>query len=219
MSLVGVLGCDGGRDAAPRQTPAEVVVGNGFTRFRGGVGGTPWVDFGGTPYCRYRVTMRDVVVDLLARRPIDGPADIVDLRVTSEMAEGLAEPCEGIVPAAPQPHGYTHRRGDVVTRADDGALELRPAGHARNGPPARLAVRLRPAAEGVVTALRWHRTDQAPPLDWDVVAELTLTPASCRPDAALCVGTWLLRCEADGVAMHGIVRCPSGCVASGDTCL
>lgn len=210
-------GCGASRDdgaATPDAAPDGPIGGPRevrYERFIGRLAATPSVTFGGDPYCTYRVTLRDVVLDL---------AISAEELATMTIADTMVETIVGSCPFAPAPSNrqlFDHRGGPRQV-AGDGTVQPALAGLAANQPLTGATAMLRVAGGSADASLTWERLDQGPPLKW-VVATTTPVPlarASCEVDDLYCLGGTegaLFRCR-DGIQLELLDRCPAGCPPS-----
>jgi hypothetical protein len=127
---------------------------------------TPVVAFGGTPYCNYTITLRQISLEV----------DVLPgMQVTSGRAQALN--VEGVLP--PCPHGsipptiatYTYQSATPI----QGGQQLTFKGAGTNNPGVNLVVDLSSAGAGFQARMAFHRVDQPAPLDWSVVATLSMS--------------------------------------------
>jgi hypothetical protein len=155
------------RDGGARGEPAH---------YAGILTATKTVPFGGGANCNYRVTMKDVSME------IEVDEHVVSAKVENTMVEEVVGAC-GNSPSFPNLHMYSlpNAADGGVTSADAGAdagsLEhLVMTGRGTNGPRTRLTVDLVREEAGYTANLTWKRDDkQAAPLMWTVTGKLTLT--------------------------------------------
>lgn len=135
--------------------------------FRGTMTATPTVAFGGTPFCNYTITMRDLQLTLGIR-----PTGEVQFGTfTAVNEEGKDTACTaGVIPR--NTASYTLSR---VTPIQGGyTLAFR---FISGDPPAELVVTLTPMGATYRAAMAFHRSNQTAPLDWRVSTTLTLNVA------------------------------------------
>ncbi len=163
----------GSGDPSPAPSPTAPPVEPGTDagaqarRWRGTLGATARVTFGGGQHCTYRVTLKNVAVDVTAA----ANGDIVAANVTAlAVEEVLSSPCSNAaIPAGPHRHALA-----LATILPSGASHLELVGGAANHPSTSLVIEGDFRAFNPQLALRWHRTDFGPPLDWTVNAYLTV---------------------------------------------
>ena len=125
------------------------------------------VTFGGPPFCLYTVQFTNMNVALNLNTTGGGTAG-----VTGTQVEQLATPpCGDIQPAPPHNDQYTST--SVTRNGSQISATLVPVG---NFIAASLTFSgtMSTDEQSVSGTLTWHRTDQGPPLDWTVVAPITL---------------------------------------------
>lgn len=135
--------------------------------WRGTLATTATTDFGGDPYCAYRVTLRQLAVELSAMPN----GKIVSASVTAEAVEEAVPPC----PYAPTPandHGWELASWTVLA---SGVTRVTLAPLAKNRPAASLVLEIDLEAAAPEASLEWHRTDVSPPLDWRAAAAVPLS--------------------------------------------
>ncbi|MDB4935949.1 MAG: hypothetical protein JWP87_2921 [Labilithrix sp.] len=154
---------DGGVDSAPRpdaSLPAKT------RRFTGTLAATMPTAFGGSPYCDYKITLKQIDVDVTldeAGRPVS--ASISDLAL-----EESVPPCT-LEPAPPNIHKFSLASSVPLP---SGGLHLELSPDPANFPVAALILEGNFASDSVEAALEWHRTDQDAPLDWRVQTTMPL---------------------------------------------
>ncbi len=146
----------GGQDAGPQAR-----------RWKGTLGATARVTFGGGQNCTYRITLKNVTVDVTAA----GNGDIVAASVTAlAVEEVLSTSCSNTpIPAGPHRHALT-----LATLLPSGASHLELTGVSTNHPATSLVIDGDFRTLNPQLTLSWHRTDYGPPLDWTVKAYLTV---------------------------------------------
>jgi hypothetical protein len=155
---------------APAPAPAPAAVpdaGADARQWKGALSATTPALFGGGAECRYRITLQQVKVDIVAAA--DG--DIVAANVTAvAFEEVLSTPCSNVaIPA----HTHTYA---LVTASflSNGERRLELAGLSTNHPAASLVIEGDFQSSSPVLSLAWHRTDYGPPLDWRVTAQISV---------------------------------------------
>lgn len=211
-SCTGTLG-DGPATGVDAGLDARVGSGGGTAehyRFTGTLASTATVPFGGSPYCDYAVTLRDVVVDVVLRED----SYLVNSLVTDTMIEQALNGCPH-QPAAPNAQVFEYRGSPL---AGDSSFQTALEGRSTNSPVTALELALTaPAAAPPSANVRWTRIDQGPPLSWTVRADnLALVPISCEQGAPVCVGRdegTLYTCT-DGMRLRESKRCAAGCASA-----
>lgn len=156
-------------DASSEQDAAPVDAGPDSVRWTGSLATTKAVEFGGSPYCKYEITLKQIEVDVTLTKT----GEVVSAVVRNVATEASLPPCT-YQPQAPSAHQYSF--GSSKTSANKG-LELTMTAASANKPKASLVV-VGPLAgsSGVANVtLEWHRTDQPAPLDWRVTATVPVT--------------------------------------------
>jgi hypothetical protein len=159
-------GSGSGSGGAP-PSGAGVDAGAQAQRWKGTAATTLPVDFGGGAECHYRITLKQITVDVTAAA--DG--EIVAANVTALAVEQvLSTPCNNT--AIPQ---HTHYYSLITaTLLPSGISHLELAGPSTNHPAASLVIEGDFRAADPALSLQWHRTDYGPPLDWTVNAQVTV---------------------------------------------
>ena len=144
---------------APDQTPPKT--------FHALLDATPATPFGGDPYCKYTITLKqlDVAISVKASGQVES-ATIQDLNV-----EAVVPPCP-YGPADPSIAKYSLDAAKPIS----GGTQLTFKGDATNAPAVMLTVDLQPLATLYMAKLAFLRTDQQPPLAWNVAVMMTLSP-------------------------------------------
>jgi hypothetical protein len=148
---------DGGTDGSSADPPK---------RYGGALAATETFDFGGSGFCKYQMTLKDVLVDVRVL-----PTGEVSAATVKDLAVEKAIDC----PHAPMPESkqsFTLKSSTIVPSG----VRVELNGASTNRPKTALVVDLTAKAGGYEAALTWHRTDQAPPLDWTVTATIQLAP-------------------------------------------
>jgi hypothetical protein len=133
--------------------------------FTGTLAATTAVPFGGTPYCKYSVTLKTVSISITK---VDG-GDITAAEVKDQVNE-TAIMCQ-YPPMKPADQVFTLK---TATSTTDGGAHLEFNGAGTNEPKTDLIVDLAVKDAGYTATAKWHRTDQGAPLAWTVNATVPL---------------------------------------------
>lgn len=149
-------------DAAPVDAGPESV------RWTGTLATAKTVEFGGSPYCKYRITLKQIEVDVTMKKT----GEVVTAVVRNVATEESVPPCT-YQPQAPSPHQYSLGSSKPSAKG----VELTMAPFAANKPKASLVVvgPIDASSASATVSLEWHRTDQPAPLDWRVTATVPVT--------------------------------------------
>ncbi len=157
-------------EAAPSAIDASPVdageAGAAARHFTGTLAATVAKGFGGSPYCKYTITLKQIDVDVT----LTGAGDAVGASVTDLGVEANVPPCPN-APSDPSIQKYTLASS---LRLPSGGLHLELAADPANRPAATLVVEGDFSGDHVSASAEWHRTDQQPPLDWRVTATVPL---------------------------------------------
>ena len=133
------------------------------TRTLAAASGTePTVKFGGSPYCEYRVTLRNPRISA----PADAQGNIANATLSATMFEESVPPCPH-APIGAKPHSYTG--GGSVDPAGNIVLNFAPA--AGNSPKANATFTGKVVDGRLVGTLSVQRSDQSGNLAWKVVSQ------------------------------------------------
>lgn len=136
-------------------------------RWKGALAATLPVEFGGGQECKYRITLKQVTVDVTA-----AGNEIVAATVTAlAFEEVLSAGCNN-TPIPAHTHTYALTIASVLA---GGVSRLELAGPSTNHPAAALVVQGDFRTTNPSLSLQWHRTDYGPPLDWRVSANVQTT--------------------------------------------
>jgi len=189
-----------------------------YRRFTGAAAMAGPVDFGGPPYCHYRVSLSAIKLDVVTLED----RELARLVVTDTRTEESTMGCT-LEPAPPNGQVFEYV-GAPVPIAND-VFAVTPTGAGANSPMPALAVRVTNVGDGTPTATAtWTRTDQTPPLDWVIstAAPIALTPRACSVASLVCVGRaaigQLFVCNSDGLTLTSEKLCDTGCNAAGTAC-
>lgn len=135
------------------------------TTYTGSLAATSTVPFGGSGYCNYEMTLRDVTmeIEVLANGDV-GQAIVRDLAVEKALT-GCPYP-----PMDPSIQEFSVKSSAVTTTG----TRIEFVGAKDNHPETSLVVDLVQAGAGYEATPTWKRTDQGPPLSWTVSAKMNL---------------------------------------------
>ncbi|HEY8073163.1 MAG TPA: hypothetical protein VIF62_03620 [Labilithrix sp.] len=133
--------------------------------YEGTLAATSAVPFGGSPYCKYSVTLKTVLID--AKFKDDGSFESVT--VHDVMNEAVVGSC----PYTAQPASNQTFTSSGATLAA-GNYTVAFTGGKDNRPATKLVVDLVKSDAGWTANATWTRTDQPAPLGWTVKASLPL---------------------------------------------
>lgn len=160
------------RDAGPRDTgPAPVVdaagveASAGATTYKGKLDTTKEAKFGGSPFCEYTMTLKDIEIEIAALES----GEVIGAAVKDLAVEAALPPC----PHPPMEQSMQRFALTTVTKTASGAT-LAFEGAKTNQPATSLVIDLAQVGVTYEASAGWKRTDQTPPLDWEVRAKLTL---------------------------------------------
>ena len=162
------------RDAGPRDTGSasdamvDVETSAGATTYKGTLDTTKAVPFGGTPYCAYTITLKDIEIEIAALES----GDVIGAAVKNLAVEGTPQtdpPC----PHQPMAPSMQRFALTTVTKTASGAT-LAFEGASTNRPETSLVIDLTRVGVTYEASAGWKRSDQTPPLVWEVRAKLTL---------------------------------------------
>ncbi len=180
-------------------------------RFIGRLTASPTVAFGGTPYCDYTVTLRDVVLDLTVR----ASTELTALTISNNVVEATVGSCP-FTPSPVSQQVFDHRGGPRPLPIES-TVQPTLEGLAANQPQAAASGMVQAVASGAyIATLRWERTDQADPLlKWVVATAMpvALARTSCEVNDLYCLGGTtgsLYRCT-DGSRLRVVDACANGC--------
>lgn len=147
-------------DAAPPVDAAQAVV------YKGSLAETRPVAFGGTPFCSYTITLKQLAVELTVLRS----GDVMSARVQALNVEAKDASCTfDTIPAniATYTLASSSKSGGVTTLTFTGA--------STNAPQASLVATLSPPGAAFAAALTFRRTDAGDPLlAWEVKTTISL---------------------------------------------
>ncbi|HEX2688262.1 MAG TPA: hypothetical protein VHN14_16645 [Kofleriaceae bacterium] len=137
------------------------------TPYKGTIAQTLLAAFGGTPYCNYTITLKQLEIDL----EILSSGQVTTGRVQDLNVEGTDATC----PDGPIPPTIANYTLTSATPASGGTM-LAFQGAPGNAPTVSLSALLTPSGTAYTVILSFHRIDQSPPLDWSVIVTLPLAP-------------------------------------------
>ncbi len=132
---------------------------------------TATVAFGGSPFCDYKVTLRNVAIELAALPS----GQVISATAKNRMVEATtpASPtCNGVKPLPPSEMSFSLK---TTTDTPDGTTLLF-VGAATNAPKVELIVDLKKSGSSSEAAASWRRTDGVAAVNWTVKAKLALVP-------------------------------------------
>jgi hypothetical protein len=154
---------DPGRPDAP-DTPGAMA-----TVYRGMLNDIAPVTFGGGKFCTYSITLRQIDVQVT----MQPSGQVIGAEARNLNVETAVPPCV-LHPLDPSIAAYT--LASATTTPEELVIALRPA--PTNRPMGTLQLRLVKTGDAYLAHFEYHRTDQAPPLDWSVAGSLALSPQS-----------------------------------------
>jgi hypothetical protein len=162
--------CSGGD--SPPSDAAIAADADPATTYHGVLDHTEPLAFGGQGFCDYRMTLKDLVVDVAITASGRVPsAHVQDLN----FEELITMPC-GEPPASPiGPNTATYDL-ELATPSTTG-IGLTFTAATTNHPPATLAANLTRSATGYTAALVFHRFGEATVLNWTIYVSVELAPA------------------------------------------
>lgn len=125
----------------------------------------PKASFGGSPFCRYEMTIKDIAMDVGFLES----GDLVAATVKDTAVEAAIQ-CPH-APMAPSNQLFTFKK---ATKTENNGWKIEFTGDAKNRPATALVAVLAPRLDGYETTLTWKRTDQEGPLAWTVRGKLPL---------------------------------------------
>lgn len=142
-------------------TPTET-----SSTYEGTLATTATVPFGGSGYCQYEMTLKDVAIQIefLASGDV-GQAIVRDLAVEKTVASCPYPPMD------PAIQDFTVKSSAVTTTG----TRVEFTGAKSNRPDTSLVVDLVQVGAGYEATATWKRVDQQPPLAWTVTGKVTLT--------------------------------------------
>jgi hypothetical protein len=133
--------------------------------YKGTLATTKTVKFGGSPYCEYTITIKEIAIEILQLE--DGTIGLA--RVRNVAVETSVPPCPH-PPMDPSNHDYAL---SSATKTASG-ITVKFVGAGSNRPNTSLVIDLAQKGDGFDAAAQWKRIDQKAPLDWLVSATIPL---------------------------------------------
>lgn len=188
-----------------------------FLRYRGTLGATQSIPFGGMGFCTYSVLLQNVDVDVVLR----AGEELAAMSIEDTMAETVVGSCP-YTAEPPSRQMFSHDSARPVPATAEGRVEPTLAGITANRPMTNATALVTVEGGTVQATARWERVDQGPPLKWIIstTAPITLQPQNCTPNAGVCVGGAqgsLYTCD-DGSKMKAVRKCATGCNAAKTAC-
>jgi hypothetical protein len=162
-----ILGGDASSDTMGGQPDGQPSDAAMATLYKGTIAQTLLVAFGGTPYCNYTITLKQLEINL----DILSSGQVTTGRVQDLNVEGTDATCPD-VPIPPKIANYTLTSATPAS----GSTMLTFQGAVDNAPAVSLLALLTGSGMAYTAMLSFHRIDQSPPLDWSVTATLSLAP-------------------------------------------
>jgi hypothetical protein len=154
---------DSGIDAPPTGTPHI---------FRGTMDEVAPVTFGGSPYCTYHITLKQLQVDI-------GILPVGTIASSHVQALNVESVVPSTVPNCPPDYGVIAPNIAMYTlqstNTSGGTVTLTLQGGSSNMPPADLTIELTSVGSAYQAKLGFHRTNVDPPLDWSIIATVSLS--------------------------------------------
>jgi hypothetical protein len=133
--------------------------------FSGELAATSTVPFGGSPFCKYDITLRDVAIEI----EIAPSGDVTRATVRNRGVEQALESCP-YAPMEPSAQEFTFASAVVTTTG----TRVQLTGATTNEPATALVLDLVQSGAGYEATATWKRTDIQAPLDWSVSATVSL---------------------------------------------
>src|SRR5262245_8418731 len=142
--------------------------------YKGTLDQTPPVQFGGTPYCKYTITLKQIAVEIAILPGGQVTSGRVQALNVEAVVVSTTPNCPATTPVIPANVAtYTFQSA----KPSSGGMQLTFKGASTNNPGVDLTVDLATVGTAVQARLGFHRYDQPPPLDWSVVTgALSLSP-------------------------------------------
>ena len=140
--------------------------------YKGTMDTVPTVTFGGVPYCTYTITLKQLEVELgILPSGLVASGQVQDLNVEA-VVPSTTPNCPADLEVIP-PNIATYAMQSVA--ASDNVQTLMFKGGASNMPPVDLTVELSSVGSAYQAKLGFHRNNVVPPLDWSVIATVSLS--------------------------------------------
>jgi hypothetical protein len=162
------------------RTPADAAVVDAAPpprAYRGTMDMVPTVTFGGLPFCTYTITLKQLQVELgILPSGLVASGQVQDLNVEAVIPSTMPN-CPADLEVIP-PNIATYAMQSVMPSPTGQTLTFK--GGAGNMPPVDLTLELSTVGSAYQAKLGFHRNNVAPPLDWSVIAtvSLSLQPSS-----------------------------------------
>lgn len=140
--------------------------------YRGTTDQVPPVTFGGMPYCMYTITLKQLEIELgllSSGQPTTGRVQNLNVEAVIPSTVPNCPPTLEVIP--PNIAVYNFESAMPGT----GGTTITFKGAAGNQPPADLTVELSSVGSAFQARLGFHRNNQPPPLDWSVIATVSLS--------------------------------------------
>lgn len=157
---------DAGAEAKAPVDASPVDAGPQSRRFVGTLAATKPMTFGGSPYCTYKMTMKNVDVDVT----VTGNGDIANASVSNVAFEETVPPCSQ-PPLEPNLQKYYLASS---SKLPNGGAHLELARDPLNRTAATLILEGDFRVDDVKALLEWHRTDIGSPFDWRITTTVSL---------------------------------------------
>ncbi|MFT3695523.1 MAG: hypothetical protein QM831_20475 [Kofleriaceae bacterium] len=160
--LVACAACTG---AAPGDDTHGVDASSSDATYHGTLAMSKTVQFGGTPYCTYSITLKSLQLDVESA----AGGEITSAMMQNLNIEAIVGTCQ-YTPTPPTAAKYTLDTSKPITNG----TELTFKGDSGNATGVALTIDLVPAATGFTANATFHRTDQVDLLDWTVMTSLPI---------------------------------------------
>ena len=140
--------------------------------YKGTLDMVPAVTFGGLPFCTYTITLKqlEVEIGILPTGQI-ATGQVQDLNVEA-VVPSTTPNCPADLEVIP-PNIATYTMQSVMPSANGETLTFK--GGPSNMPPVDLTVELTTVGSAYQARLGFHRNNVVPPLDWSVIATVSLS--------------------------------------------
>jgi hypothetical protein len=141
--------------------------------YKGTTDMVPAVTFGGLPYCTYTITLKQLEVEIgILPSGLVAAGQVQDLNVEA-VVPSTTPNCPADLEVIP-PNIATYTMQSVAPSANGQTLTFQ--GGPSNMPPVDLTVELTTVGSAYQAKLGFHRNNVVPPLDWSVIATVSLSP-------------------------------------------